>query len=220
MSISSASSFEVNPDRPEVHELRGWYETEGKNATVSRPAGGGGGGGGRSDRRIVISQVKDENLGANEDKADWFIFKGSVSFIKKSEKSCYKACPSESCNKKLIEVCYNLLLVALYDSRDSLFSIAPRLCPRRTAVINTALLRASEQDGDEFRCEKCNKAYKDYEYRIMMSLSALDQTSQLWVSCFSETAEIILGETAKKMGTFFQPGVFVGPCALLLRLHY
>ena len=57
MSISGMSSFEVNPDRPEVHELRGWFESEGKNATLSTIARGAGGGGGRVDRRIMVSQV-------------------------------------------------------------------------------------------------------------------------------------------------------------------
>jgi len=157
MSISSASSFEINPDRPEGHELRGWYDSEGKNASPSRIGGGmGGGGGGRVDRRIIVSQVKDENLGTAEDKSDWFVFKGSVSFIKKSPNGCYKAC--QTCNKKLVE------------------------------------------EHPEWRCEKCGKAYKEFNYRIMMSLSALDASGQLWVSCFSETAEKILDQTAKKMG--------------------
>ena len=62
------------------------------------------------------------------------------------------------------------------------------------------------QEGDEWRCEKCQKAHKDFKYRIMLSLSALDPTAQLWVTCFSETAEVILGQTAKKMGELQDAG--------------
>ena len=45
--------------------------------------------------------------------------------------SCYQACPSEDCNKKVIE----------------------------------------EGDGS-YRCEKCNKTYPEFKYRLILSVSA------------------------------------------------
>ena len=63
MSISGMSSYEINPDRPEVHELRGWFESVGKTATVAKISSSGGSGGAKVDRRIVVSQVCDVSCG-------------------------------------------------------------------------------------------------------------------------------------------------------------
>lgn len=111
LSLLSSSTVQINPDIPQAHAVRGWYD-----ATV-REAGGGsfafrsydmGGGGGAAggnstirpeDPFKYISQIKDENLGMG-DKPDYLNVRGTISFVK-SENIAYTACPTEGCNKKV-----------------------------------------------------------------------------------------------------------------------
>ncbi|KAI9099508.1 hypothetical protein DFS34DRAFT_617799 [Phlyctochytrium arcticum] len=103
LTAMSGSSVETNPDIPESHSLRGWYDSEGKNvATQSYNPGGAGAGGGRMDPMKLVSQIKDENLGMNE-KPDYFKIRGTVMYIR-TENPWYPACPTEKCNKKVVEI--------------------------------------------------------------------------------------------------------------------
>lgn len=100
MSIGSSSSFELNADREEVHQLRGWYESEGKLGTFTRITGGGSGSG-RSYRRVMAHQIKDEQLGMRDNQPDFFSMQGTVTFVRKSDGMIYKAC--QTCKKKVLE---------------------------------------------------------------------------------------------------------------------
>jgi replication factor A1 len=104
LSAGMSAVIEVNPDSEEAHDLRVWYDTEGKTSAPIRIARTGGGGGGGGDRRIMLSQIKDENMGMSPDgKADYFLTKATITFVRKSENMMYKACASADCNKKVIE---------------------------------------------------------------------------------------------------------------------
>ena len=139
MSVGMAATFEINIDSDEAHELRAWYENEGKSSTVTRLSRGSGGGRG-SEQRVLLSQIKDDGLGQTEGQKDYFSTRATITFVRKSENMMYKACPNDGCNKKLIE------------------------------------------EGDnEFRCEKCNKSYDKFNWRIIPGLSVSDATGQSWV---------------------------------------
>jgi replication factor A1 len=60
----------MNPDIPEAHILRGWFDTIGKNSEPQSISQQGmnamaTGASGRNDRKL-ISQIKDENLGMGD----------------------------------------------------------------------------------------------------------------------------------------------------------
>ncbi|KAK9274578.1 hypothetical protein L1049_021827 [Liquidambar formosana] len=100
--ISSTQLF-INPDFPEVHGLREWFDRGGKNAasqSISRDIMPGGS---RNEIRKTVSQIKDEGLGRS-DKPDWVTVKATISFIK-TDTFCYTACPlmigDRQCNKKV-----------------------------------------------------------------------------------------------------------------------
>ena len=40
------------------------------------------------------------------------------------------------------------------------------------------------EDGGKYRCEKCQKDYTTFEWRLMMSISFSDSTGQAWFSVF------------------------------------
>lgn len=82
---------------------------------------GANGSSARTDELKTIGQVKDENLGTS-DKMDFFSTKATINFVK-HENFAYAACPTEKCNKKVV------------------------------------------QDGEGYRCEKCDKLWEQPSYR-------------------------------------------------------
>lgn len=99
--ISSSQLF-IEPDFPEVHRLKEWFNTEGRNSpsiSISRDTSSMG----KTDTRKTISQIKDEKLGTSE-KPDWITVAATISFIK-VDNFCYPACPitigDRQCYKKV-----------------------------------------------------------------------------------------------------------------------
>ncbi|ORX64153.1 replication factor-a protein [Basidiobolus meristosporus CBS 931.73] len=105
LSMYSSSSMMIDPDIPEAHRLRGWYDSMGHSAQFHGYSNSMGGNGApitaKKDELKNFGQVKDENLGMG-DKPDYFLAKGTVVFLKQ-ENLAYPACPSDSCNKKVTE---------------------------------------------------------------------------------------------------------------------
>ncbi|EDO36119.1 predicted protein [Nematostella vectensis] len=101
LSVLNSSNMRVNPvDMKEAQVLRGWYDNTGKNNEVASISGqrySAGGGGPLK----FLSQIKNEQLGMGE-KADYISVKGVCVYFRR-ENCMYKACPSEECNKKVIE---------------------------------------------------------------------------------------------------------------------
>ncbi|CAL9134919.1 unnamed protein product [Musa textilis] len=100
--IGSSQLF-INPDFPEAHRLKDWYNREGKNMSalsISRDTTTMS----RNDVvRKTLSQIKDEGLGRSE-KPDWITVKAAITFVK-VDNFCYTACPlmvgDRPCNKKV-----------------------------------------------------------------------------------------------------------------------
>ncbi|KAK3579832.1 hypothetical protein CHS0354_029562 [Potamilus streckersoni] len=158
LSVLASSQLIINPDIREAHLLRGWYDKEGSNMDFTgfkSEMGSGASGGGTNWK--FFSQVKSENLGQG-DKADYFTSKGTVIFLRK-ENCMYQACPTETCNKKVID-----------------------------------------QGNGMFRCEKCNREFPDFKWRMILSVNLADFSDNQWVTCFQESAETILGKTAAELG--------------------
>ena len=107
LSLLSSGSMTVDPDIDESYSLRGWYDASGKEdnykthagvtSTVSAATGGGG------DPFKTAAQVREEQLGMNEEKTDYFSIKGTIMHVRQANVS-YPACLSEGCNKKVIEM--------------------------------------------------------------------------------------------------------------------
>lgn len=47
--------------------------------------------------------------------------------------------------------------------------------------------------GNGWRCEKCDVVHERPEYRYIMSVNVNDHTGQLWLSCFNEVGQIVMG---------------------------
>ena len=108
VSLSSLSSsvIQVNPDLPQCHELKGWYESEGSSlATSSLTQAGPRRDGDLGGANIkTFGETKKENLGMNSDKPEYYSNIGYVTLIPK-DKALYMACGNQTdgrtCNKKV-----------------------------------------------------------------------------------------------------------------------
>jgi replication factor A1 len=97
------SIMAVNPDIPDAHMLRGWYDSVGVNQSFTAYSGVGSGSGGAMFNRAEIRTIDDikENLQVAE-KAETFSCRGTVLHIK-ADNPAYPACPNQTCKKKVIE---------------------------------------------------------------------------------------------------------------------
>ncbi|TXT13513.1 hypothetical protein VHUM_00880 [Vanrija humicola] len=105
LSMFSSATMSINPDIPEAHSLRGWYDAEGRGKSFQQytnAMSGGGGAAPRPDEIKTIGQAKDEQLGMS-DKTDYFTTTATIMFIKQ-ETFSYPACANpDGCNKKVID---------------------------------------------------------------------------------------------------------------------
>ncbi|KAF1766612.1 hypothetical protein GCK72_006570 [Caenorhabditis remanei] len=56
-----------------------------------------------------------------------------------------------------------------------------------------------ETDG-EYRCEKCNKSMNKFKWLYMMQFELSDETGQVYVTAFGDTAAKVVGKTAAEIG--------------------
>ncbi|XP_041850558.1 replication protein A 70 kDa DNA-binding subunit isoform X2 [Melanotaenia boesemani] len=156
LSASFSSTLMINPDIPEAYKLRGWYDQEGHaidGQSLTEVKGGSGG----STNWKTLSDVKTEHLG-HGDKADYYTCIATIVYLRK-ENCLYQACPSQDCNKKVVD-----------------------------------------QQNGMFRCEKCDKEFPNFKYRLILSANIADYGDNQWVTCFQESAEAILGQNAAYLG--------------------
>ncbi|XP_070761828.1 replication protein A 70 kDa DNA-binding subunit isoform X2 [Enoplosus armatus] len=156
LSASFSSTLMINPDIPEAYKLRGWYDKEGHAMDGQSLTEVKGGGGGNTNWK-TLSDVKTEHLG-HGDKADYYTCIATIVYLRK-ENCLYQACPSQECNKKVVD-----------------------------------------QQNGMFRCEKCDKEFPNFKYRLILSANIADYGDNQWVTCFQESAEAILGQNAAYLG--------------------
>ncbi|KZT69815.1 replication factor-a protein [Daedalea quercina L-15889] len=105
LSMFSTSIMQVNPDIPEAHALRGWYDAAGSEQTYQAYSNVGAGAGAfvQFDRAEILplNEVKTRELGAS-DKADAFSARATIMHIK-TDNIAYPACQTQGCNKKVLE---------------------------------------------------------------------------------------------------------------------
>lgn len=101
LSVIGNKALVFNPDCPEGHFLRDWFNNYGgrnvRNSISTQP-------GGRSmnTKWMTFREAKFRNLG-DDVKPDYFQIKGTISYIKNS-KLFYKACSQLKCRKKLSDM--------------------------------------------------------------------------------------------------------------------
>uniref|UniRef100_A0A8C6PH64 Replication protein A subunit n=1 Tax=Nothobranchius furzeri TaxID=105023 RepID=A0A8C6PH64_NOTFU len=57
-----------------------------------------------------------------------------------------------------------------------------------------------DQNNGMYHCGKCNKEFPNFKYRLLLSANLADCWDNQWVTCFQETAEVLLGCSAAELG--------------------
>uniref|UniRef100_A0A672KH44 Replication protein A subunit n=1 Tax=Sinocyclocheilus grahami TaxID=75366 RepID=A0A672KH44_SINGR len=57
-----------------------------------------------------------------------------------------------------------------------------------------------DQQNGMYRCEKCDKEFPDFKYRLMLSANIADFGDNQWVTCFQECAETLIGQNSGYLG--------------------
>ncbi|KAH8354298.1 hypothetical protein KR084_006171 [Drosophila pseudotakahashii] len=100
LSLGGGSIMKINPDIPEAHKLRGWFDNGGGD-NVANMVSARTGGGNFSTEWMTLKDARARNLGSG-DKPDYFQCKAVVHIVKQ-ENSFYRACPQSDCNKKVVD---------------------------------------------------------------------------------------------------------------------
>jgi replication factor A1 len=102
LSFTSLSVMQINPDIPEAHTLRGWFDQGGCNSSELVTLGGTGSHVGNFQTAWKTLDCLEEEQMGMRDKGDYMMVKGTVMYTRK-DNSMYMACPGEHCNKKVID---------------------------------------------------------------------------------------------------------------------
>ncbi|EDW80816.1 uncharacterized protein Dwil_GK11360 [Drosophila willistoni] len=100
LSLGGGSIMKINPDIPEAHKLRGWFDNGGGDNIANMVSARTGGGTFSADW-LTLKDARERNLGSG-DKPDYFQCKAVVHIVKQ-ENAFYKACPQAECNKKVVD---------------------------------------------------------------------------------------------------------------------
>lgn len=108
LSVGGSTIMQLNPDIPEAHTMRGWFDASGNEMTVTNLSDNKRSAGEGTDGNYVgntpwksFDRLKEEQMGM-ADKPDYFQVNGVVLYAKK-DNSMYMACPGEKCNKKVVD---------------------------------------------------------------------------------------------------------------------
>ena len=111
LGLVGASTISINPDLPEAHQLRGWYDDGGKDASVTELSTRGGGGnsaasGPNTNKRKSFTQAKEEGVDRSRERPSaLYNCRGTISMVKTEGTISYPSDPETK--KKLVQVSEN-----------------------------------------------------------------------------------------------------------------
>lgn len=218
LSVLVSSQICINPDIPEAHRLRGWYDTVGHSVDYNefRSDGQGPSASGMNTNWKSFAEVK--GMAISDNKAEYFTTKGTVIFLRK-ENCMYQACPQPDCNKKVIdqsngffrcEKCakeypnykWRLILSAnLADYSDNQWVT----CFQDTAEAilgrsGEELGQLKEQDENAFDRLFTEAAFKSYIFKMRAKIELYNDESRLKTICMGVTP-INFADYSKKLIT-------------------
>ncbi|CAN6970332.1 hypothetical protein IGI04_033506 [Brassica rapa subsp. trilocularis] len=105
LSTIRRSNVVINPESPEAKKLKSWFDSEGKEASMSSIGSGmsplaKNGSWSMYTDRVLLSHIT-SNPSLGEEKPVFFSTRGYISFIKPDQTMWYQAC--KTCNKKVTE---------------------------------------------------------------------------------------------------------------------
>ena len=166
----------VNPDIPEAHALRGWFDAAGSEQAFQAHTNTSSMGGGVAFDRAEIrnlNEVKTSELGMS-DKNDYFSARATISHIKEENLS-YPACPTQGCGKKVIQLADKWRCERCDKSYDK---------PEHRSISQMHPLTRPLLIG---------------LHRYMISMAVTDYSGQAWFQGFNDIGQTIFGMTADEL---------------------
>jgi replication factor A1 len=210
-----SSLMNIDPDIPEAHQLRGWFDSVGRNKEVTSISDQRSGGGGQAAGFLTVDQVRELDLGHGE-KPDYFNCKATITFCKK-DNCLYKACSNADCNKKVTEhegqyTCEKcnqtspnfkyriILLISTADYSGSQYLT----CFQETAmeVLGTSaedLGSMKESDEQAFDNVFQQANFKEYTFRVRAKMDTFNDEQRLKCCCIAATPVTYAQETRRRI---------------------
>uniref|UniRef100_A0A8K9UGN5 Replication protein A subunit n=1 Tax=Oncorhynchus mykiss TaxID=8022 RepID=A0A8K9UGN5_ONCMY len=193
LSATFSSTVMVNPDIPEAYKLRGCTLT---SADVKKKGGGGfinkfdlmltkGGGGvcvcsSRYDKEghsMDGQSLTEARTGGGGGNTNWKTLTDiKTEHLGHGDKADYFSC---------------IATIVYIRKENCLYQACPSQDCSKKVV---------DQQNGMFRCEKCDKEFPNFKYRLILSANIADYGDNQWVTCFQESAEAILGQNAAYLG--------------------
>jgi len=103
LSVGRSSTLTINPDLPEAHQLKGWWEATGNAVTNFSSLGGSRSTEGFGNAPFMTFEEAKASGQGHGDKFDYYANKVTVVLVRK-ENMLYMACPGEKCMKKVTDM--------------------------------------------------------------------------------------------------------------------
>ncbi|KAJ1664204.1 Replication factor A protein 1 [Coemansia sp. RSA 1813] len=210
LSLPGFGTLTVNPDIPEAHALRGWYDAEGRSSSFNTFGGGASGSvsggsamtGEKFEAQLkTMAQVRDENLGAGES-AVFFNLKGTIVFVRTTS-FAYPACPTADCNKKVngdssgrwaCEKCnrsydapnyrYIFSINVCDDTGQNWLSCFDEIGQQLFGCPAGELIDLQNRDDQAFTQKVQEVTYKEYVFRCKARTEMFNDTSRVKINVF------------------------------------
>lgn len=96
---------------------------------------------------------------------------------------------------------FSLKATIIYIKQDN-----PAYPACRTESPSPCNKKVVEVEVGQWRCEKCDVTWDYPQYRYIMSVNVSDHTGQLWLSCFDETGQQLMGVKANDLMALREEG--------------
>ncbi|GLV34544.1 Replication protein A1 [Carabus blaptoides fortunei] len=103
LSVMLNSVYKLNPDMPEAHKLRGWYDNGGKEGSFNDISSRTSFGGSMTYKWMSLAEAQERMSSADEQNVEYYQCKATVLLINTAN-ALYRACPIADCNKKIIDL--------------------------------------------------------------------------------------------------------------------
>jgi len=198
----SGGDIMINPDLDLAHELKGWWDNEGsRTQTTSITVQGMRSGGGGDQASKMIGEVKQENLGQDSDRGEYYSTTATITFFSK-DKALYKACgdtvDGRECNKKIVEngdgtyrceKCAKdkqefkwriMLQLNMADSTDNTWaSCFQETAEKILGVSSSELGRYLESDEEQYNSIFLDATFKTYQFRMRVKQDTWNDETRL-----------------------------------------
>ncbi|KAG7171607.1 Replication protein A 70 kDa DNA-binding subunit-like 1 [Homarus americanus] len=198
LSTIASSAVQINPDIREAHKLKGWFDNGGCNIGTVNLSNQRSGFGGANDTFKTFGEAMAEKLGSIE--SDFYKNKAYITLIR-HDNSVYAACPSDNCNKKVIDLnngmyrCEKcgreydtfqwrlMLQMNLMDCTNTVWATAFHDIAEEilgTTAENIGNLK--ETDHDAFTKFFINATFKEYVFNLRVKMESYNDEGRLKTS--------------------------------------